>query len=266
MMKFNLYGNSFTHRTGGNLGYSTHGKKSKFIEWVFDNSSDISFYVDNSISDAFFSNDKKKKYGWLLESKFITFEIYSDVKNNYEKYFEVFDLIFTNSKELLSIDSRFKWCPAASTWIQTPKIYQKNKIISFISSGKTITEGHKLRRKWVDMIGDQVDLYGRDSNWIEYKEQGLCDYMFSVVIENGFYDGYFTEKILDCLPTGTEHIYKGEPNIGEYFNPDGIINLSEEFDVSEIIYYNMIDAIKENFFLLEKYPIGEDYIFTNYFL
>ena len=33
----------------------------------------------------------------------------------------------------------------------------------------------------------------------ENKEVGLCDYMFSVVIENGIYETYFTEKILDCF-------------------------------------------------------------------
>lgn len=266
MVKFNLYGDSFTHLTGGNLGYSTHGKKSKYIEWVFDNSSDISFYVDKSIPTALYKNDKSKKYGWLLESKFINSEVYSDVKINYEKYLEVFELIFTNSKDLLNINPKFKWCPAASTWIRNPKIHQKSKMISFISSGKNITDGHKLRRRWIDMIGDQVDLYGRDFKFIEYKEDGLCDYMFSVAIENGFYDGYFTEKILDCFATGTIPVYKGAPNIGEYFNPEGIINLSEEFDVSEEIYYNKLDAIKENFNLLKKFPIGEDYIFTNYFL
>lgn len=265
MMKINLYGNSFTHLTDGNLGYSTHGKKSKYIDWVFDNSSDVSFYVDNAIPMALNIKDNKKKFGWLLESKFITFSIYCDVKENYEKYFEVFDLIFTNSKELLNIDKRFKWCPAASTWIQTPKIYEKTKMISFISSAKNITEGHKLRRKWVDMIGDQVDLYGRDFNYVKLKEEALCDYMFSVAIENGFYEGYFTEKILDCFATGTIPVYKGAPDIQEYFNPDGIINLSDEFDVSEEIYYNKMDAIIDNFYQLEKYPIGEDYIFKNYF-
>jgi len=165
----------------------------------------------------------------------------------------------------LNIDSKFKWCPAASTWIKNPKIYEKSKMISFISSAKNITPGHKVRRRWIDMIGDQVDLYGRDYKFIKSKEEGLCDYMFSVAIENGFYDGYFTEKILDCFATGTIPVYMGAPNISEYFNPDGIINLSEEFDVSEEIYYNKIDAIRENFNLLEKYPIGEDYIFTNYF-
>ena len=40
-IKFNLFGNNFTHTTGGNKGYSAHGKKSKYIEWVFDNTGNI---------------------------------------------------------------------------------------------------------------------------------------------------------------------------------------------------------------------------------
>ena len=36
MIECNLYGNAFTHLTSGNKGYSTHGKESKYIKWVFD--------------------------------------------------------------------------------------------------------------------------------------------------------------------------------------------------------------------------------------
>lgn len=264
MIKFNLFGNCFTHLTHGNLGYSTHGKISKYIEWVHDKSSDVSFYVDYAMREALHHNDKKKKYGWMLESKFVIMDLYDEVKENYEKYFDIFELIFTNSKELIEMDDRFKWCPTSSTWIKEPKIYKKTKMISFIASGKNFTEGHKVRRQWVDMIGDQVDLYGRDSNFVQFKEEALCDYMFSVTIENGFYDGFFTEKILDCFATGTIPIYKGAPNIGDYFNKDGIIDLTEEFEVSEEIYNSKMKYIEENFKLLEKYPIGEDYIYLNY--
>jgi hypothetical protein len=266
MIKCNLYGDSFTHNTGGNKGYSTHGKESKYIEWVFDNSSNISFYIDGFIPLAFKHKDNKKKYGWLLESKFVSNSIYENVKNHYLKYFEIFDLIFTNSKDLLDIDERFKFCPAASTWIQSPKIYKKSKMISMIASNKSMTYGHLERLQWVEKIGDQVDLYGRGFNQIDFKEEGLCDYMFSVCIENGFYDGYFTEKILDCFATGTIPVYKGAPNIGDYFNTDGIIFLNDEFEVSEDIYYSKMKAIRDNFEVQKTYPIGEDFIYLNYFL
>ena len=55
--------------------------------------------------------------------------------------------------------------------------------------------------------------------------------MFSIAIENASYETYFTEKLLDCFATGTIPVYYGAPDIGDYFNKDGIIDLSEEFDV-----------------------------------
>jgi len=263
--KFNLVGDTFTHLTGGNKGYSVHGKESKYIEWIHDNSIGETFYVDDTIARAFTDNIEGKKYAWILESKYIKPGIVEDVKRNLQQYLDTFETIFTHSQELLTLDSKFKWCPAQGFWIQEPKIYEKTKMISMISSNKTMTEGQRLRLRWVEMIGDQIDLYGRGFNEIALKEEGLCDYMFSVVIENGFYESYFTEKILDCFATGTIPVYMGSPDIGKYFNKDGIIDLSEEFDVSEEIYFSKIDAVKDNLERVKQYEILEDFIYLNYF-
>lgn len=262
--KINLVGDSFTHLTGGNKGYSVSGKESKYIEWVKDPSLPETVYVDTWIDLAFSDRVAGKKYGWLLESKYVTPQIVNKVKENYLKYFEVFEYIFTHNKELLELDDRFKWCPANGYWIKEAKVYSKSKMISFITSNKNFTEGHNTRLKWVEKIGDQVDLFGRGFNEIESKEEGLCDYMFSVVIENGFYKSYFTEKILDCFATGTIPVYLGTPDIGNYFNSDGIIELSDEFDVSEDIYYSKLDAITENLEKVKEIEILEDFIYKNY--
>ena len=73
--KINLIGNTFTHLTNGNKGYSVHGKESKYIEWVKDSSIGSTFYIDDDIATSF--NDKiyGKKYAWILESKYIKSEI-----------------------------------------------------------------------------------------------------------------------------------------------------------------------------------------------
>lgn len=262
--RFNLVGDTFTHRTGGHTGYSVHGKVSKYIEWVKDHTIGETFYVDDTIPVAFNDGIGGKKYAWLLESKYIKPHINNDIRENYQRYLDTFDLIFTHDKKLLELDSKFKWVPAQGFWIKEPKIYEKSKIISMIASNKRITEGQNLRVQWVEMLEGQVDLYGRGFNEIENKEDGLCDYMFSVVIENGFYESYFTEKILDCFASGTIPIYMGSPDIGEYFNSDGIINLSEEFDISDEIYYNKMDAIKDNLERCKQYEVLEDFIFLNY--
>lgn len=263
--KFNLIGDTFTHLTGGNKGYSVHGKESKYIEWVKDPSLEVSFYVDDTIQTAFNDKVEGKKYAWILESKYIKPQIVSLVKNNYERYVDTFEAIFTHNQELLALDQKFKWCPAQGFWIQEPKIYEKTKMISMISSNKMMTEGQRTRLRWVEMLQDQIDIYGRGINEIALKEEGLCDYMFSVVIENGFYESYFTEKIMDCFATGTIPVYKGSPDIGKYFNKDGIIDLSEEFDVSEEIYNSKMDAIKDNLERVKQYEVLEDFIYLNYF-
>jgi hypothetical protein len=263
--KFNLVGDTFTHLTGGNKGYSVHGKESKYVEWVRDNSIGETFYVDDTISQAFNDTIGGKKYAWILESKYIKSRIVEDVERNLQDYLNTFDIIFTHNQQLLKLDSKFKWCPAQGFWIQEPKIYKKTKMISMISSNKSMTEGQRLRLRWLEMIGDQIDVYGRGINEISLKEEGLCDYMFSVVVENGFYESYFTEKILDCFASGTIPVYMGSPDIGNYFNSEGIIPLTEEFDVSEDIYYDKMEAIKDNLERVRQYEILEDFIYLNYF-
>ena len=54
-------------------------------------------------------------------------------------------------------------------------------------------------------------------------------------------------------------MYLGAPDIGEHFNMDGIIQLSDEFDISDDIYYDRMDAINR----LEhakKMEVLEDFI------
>jgi hypothetical protein len=262
--KFNLVGNTFTHLTNGNKGYSVHGKESKYIEWVKDGSGEATFYIDSTLGQAEFDEIEGPKYGWLLESKYITPQIVDHVKMFPEKYLETFDIIFTHNQELLKIDSRFKWVPAQGFWISDPQIHEKSKMISMIASNKKMCEGHRLRLEWVERLWGQVDLYGRGFNEISTKEEGLCDYMFSVAIENGQYETYFTEKILDCFATGTIPVYLGAPDIGNIFNKEGIIDLTEEFYISDDLYYSKMDVIKENLEIAKTMEVLEDFIFTNY--
>lgn len=263
--KFNLFGDGFTHKTGGNKGYSCHGKISKHIEWVHDGSGVGNFYFDNNIFDAFTHDSKLPKYAWVWEPKVFSFmnSIYFDIRNNLQKYLDTFEIIFTHDDELLKLHPKFKY-GIGGFWIKDPKIYQKSKMISMISSNKNMCDGHINRLKWIEILRDQVDLYGRGFNEIELKEHGLCDYMFSVVIENSEIPGFFTEKLLDCFATGTIPVYLGCPDIENYFNKNGIINLSEEFDISGDIYYSKMDAIVDNFERCKKYEIGEDYIWEKY--
>lgn len=263
-MEIQLIGNTFTHLTNGNKGYSVHGKESKFIQWTQDRR-EIVFYLDNHIHEGTIVGNNQIRFGWLLESKYIVPGLIEHIKSNLLQYKMAYKNIFTHNKELLDLDPNlFKWVPAQGFWIKDPKIYEKNKLVSMISSSKNIALGHSIRLAWVNELKDKVDLYGRGFNEIELKEQGLCDYMFSVAIENGQYETYFTEKILDCFATGTIPVYLGAPDISKYFNIEGILHISEFDDISEDLYYNRLEAIQDNLEKAKKMEVLEDFIYEHY--
>jgi len=260
-----LVGDTFTHLTNGNKGYSVHGKESKHIKWVKDHPlAEGTFYIDNTINDGIGDGRKGLKYLWLLESKHIKPGLVESIIDNKQLVEDTYETIFTHDQRLLALGDKYKWVPAQGFWIKEPKIYEKTKMISMIASNKRMCEGHVKRLGWVERIGDQLDLYGRGFNEIADKEEGLCDYMFSVAIENGEYETYFTEKLLDCFATGTIPVYLGAPDIGDHFNKDGIIDLTEEFEVSEEIYYSKMDAIKENLEKAKEIEVLEDFIYRRY--
>lgn len=266
MIRFNLYGDVFTHLTGGNRGYSTHGKVSRYIEWVKNGSGEAAFYVDYAISYPIV-NPYIDNYAWIIESKYIS-QASNHVRVNPEHFLEKFKYIFTHEQDLLELDERFKFLPATGSWIKQPGFPKKTKLVSMISSDKTMTVGHGTRLRWVKRLQDQLDLYGRGFNEIEFKEQGLNDYMFSVAIENGFYETYFTEKLLDCFLTGTIPIYLGAPDIGRYFNTDGIIVLTDDFSVDQLsleLYVSKLDAVVDNYKRALKMEVTEDYLWEKYF-
>lgn len=225
------------------------------------------FYVDEYISLAFDDRTSKKKYALLLESKDIKQQVIDDVKSNYLHYVRVFDSIFTHNQELIHLHPKFKFAPLYGSWITEPKLYNKTKLVSMICSNKLMCSGHQHRLNWAQKLQEQVDFYGRGFNEIQSKEEGLKDYMFSIAIENSSYESYFTEKIQDCFATGTIPIYYGSPDIGKFFNPDGIICLTDDFDVSSLtaeLYYAKLDAVKENLEIIQNFPINEDYIYKTY--
>jgi hypothetical protein len=264
--QYNLVGGGFNHYDNGNKASSIYKQESKFIEWV-DSGAEETFYIDRHIGLAFDDNCSKKKYAWLLESENICSDVIEDVKRNYLHYTRVYDAIFTHNQELVKLHPKFKFAPLYGSWIPEAKLYDKSKLISMICSNKVMCEGHQYRLSWAQRLQGKVDFYGRGFNEIQTKEEGLVDYMFSVAIENASYESYFTEKIQDCFSTGTIPIYYGSPDIGKFFNPEGIITLTDDFDVSQLtpdLYYDKLDAVKENLERVKDFLINEDYIYNTY--
>jgi len=277
MQKFKLLCDSFTHLTNGNKGYSTHAKESKYIEWVHDGhqaqqttfnnlqEGDYTFYVDKFVPGAKQDTKSAKKFGMILECGWMNQPLIDDIKNNLDAYMGIYDALFTWDESLVDLHENIKWIPGSGSWIKEPQIYPKNKLVSIISSNNTFLPGHKARLEMVDQLKEYAPLFGRGFNEVEFKEEALADYMFSVAIEN--MDNWFTEKLLDCFLCGTVPIFYGTPNIGKWFNMDGIILLENDFDIeglNEDMYTSRKDAIKDNFERALKMEVVEDYIWENY--
>ena len=127
--KFNLVGNTFTHLTNGNKGYSVHGKESKYIEWVTEGADDT-FYIDNTINDGIGDGREGKKYLWLLESKFIKQGLVESIIENREVVEDTYEIIFTHHYNDLSNDHKIAY--EASITAARPFEYTKvNAIFSF---------------------------------------------------------------------------------------------------------------------------------------
>jgi hypothetical protein len=249
-------------------------QEKKYIEWTRDYSSNISFYVGDwqahvALQKMFDDPNDKKKYFWILESPAMIPGIIAWIEQNYEAMLARCEGIFTSNEYLCSLHDRiYKTVPSATSWIKDFKLYEKTKLISMIASNKSFTQGHLKRLEYIKEFKDKVDFFGRGFKEIDKKEQGLCDYMFSIAIENCEIPGYFSEKITDCFATGTIPIYLGpKETVSRYFNPNGIIFLDETFDLNSLtkeLYYDKIEYVKENLEIARNFPIMEDYIFENY--
>lgn len=259
--KIGLIGGGFQH------AYSTTlWKKPKYFEWSKNNVEDITFYIDDKIIVGLNSNCNRK-FAWLVESKDIVPNAVSFIKENYQKISKNYEILFTHQREIYELADNFVYIPSHGYWIEEPQIYTKTKLVSMISSNKSMSIGHKKRLSYVNKFKNHVDLYGRGFLNMNIKDEGLCDYMFSITIENDSYETYWTEKILDCFVTGTIPIYYGSPDIGNYFNLEGIITLNNNFDIKTInkeLYLSKLPAIKDNFDRALKYDVIEDIIFEKW--
>ena len=73
--KFNLVGTTFNYNDRAPK-CSVWSKESKHIEWV-DKGGEATFYIDNTINNAFTDKREGAKYLWLIESKYIKPNFYT---------------------------------------------------------------------------------------------------------------------------------------------------------------------------------------------
>jgi len=232
-----------------------------YFNWIWDRElvdSNITVFSDSYVREVEKSNSRIK-IAWLIEPPVINSYIYEYASKN----LNLFDRVFTFDEDLLKLGDNVIYYPYGTTWIGEGdrKVYDKTKLISAIFSDKAMTEGHSLRHSIYASYRDALDFFGAiNNNRIDNKIDGHRDYAFSIVVENWDGNSYFSEKLLDCLLTGSIPIYYGFPKFNSVFDPNGFIYFTEFNQLKDIIppinmdqYKSRLDAVKNNFEIAKEY-------------
>jgi hypothetical protein len=274
----NLIDESFGHLSTPDGHYSMAGhpnsiKKPTHVKYVRGNTDweGITIFTDSLITSKNINSvNSSIKIAWLIER-------IGTVPAEFHECVKDLDLIMTNDKGIIDqYPDKARFIPFGGGWIKKENQNakkEKSRLVSMIYSNKRQELGHMLRHDIANNIPG-LSLFGNGSPTpIEYKEIGLTDFMFTIVIENIRADDYFTEKLIDPFLTGTIPIYWGCPNIKEYFNTDGMILLQKTpplYEVTKIIqklttekYKKMTDAMLDNFVKAKDYEIPEEWYYKN---
>lgn len=251
--------------------------KPKYFEWTQEDSP-VKVFIDTAIGTGmnYVKKDGEKKIAWVCESRAI-FHMQSLPRDLWEKHLieiaESFDTLYTSEKSLVGKHPNIKFAFAGSNlpWIKDQGVHEKSKMCSLIASPKRVAFGHGMRHYLADKFKDKIDLFGGvlgskrlGKGPYDGKEEALKDYRFSLVIENDKYDTYYTEKLTDAFASGTIPIYWGTAEIGNYFNTDGMIILTPDFDVdilTEDLYNSKLDAVRDNFGRVQNLLSADDMLY-----
>jgi hypothetical protein len=228
---------------------------------------DVGIYTDKFCFNQPIDNTKQN-YAWIIEPPIINGDNYNNIIKNYEK----FKYVFSYYRNIETKINNFKFIPHGGTWLRQSEleIYPKTQLISFLFSDKQWNGYHRQRHRIYDMLktNTNISFFGSGcNNRIPYKIEAHKDFYFSIVVENSEEEDYFTEKLLDCLLTGTIPIYLGCPTIEKYFNTTSILRFKDPEQLPEILstltpelYLSMLDSVKENFEKAKQYIYPEHLI------
>lgn len=270
-MQVNIIDNQFGH--GTSFGYGDLAIHPKHFQW--DRSGVLKSKHIFITEDSFHlcgHIPKDLKVALILEPKSINEKAYVYARDHQNE----FKYILTHDKDFTRNIPNALYYPFGGCWIDPfdRNIHPKTKLISIIASEKTQTEGHRLRHQVIKDF-PQIDVFGRGYKPIKDKSEALKDYAYSVIIENEMSNGWFTEKLIDCIQCGTIPIYWGAPDISDYFSRIKAImdisGLRTFMDFEEkspgfgFRFYKSKQAeIKAIFERSKQYICPEDYIFNNY--
>jgi len=197
----------------------------RFLWDRFDYSLDTHFYANGSFFDLL--GDPGRRFALFMEPETICPHDYRELRKHKPFAIENFLKIFTHSERILNEFPNAEFFPVAATPWRFGGGKQKSKNISVVSSEKTMCDLHKLRLEIARKCRDEklADAYGTFTGTRCETADYLDNYRYCIMVENEISNYYFTERLTSCFATRTIPIYMGCPNIGKWFNTDGIVTM-----------------------------------------
>lgn len=136
--------------------------------------------------------------------------------------------------------------------IPLKKELQKKKFCAFVVSSNSSRERVKFYKmlskyKKVDSYGKVMNNMGniiQKKNWKSNSDL-FKEYKFVICFENSFSNEYITEKLPNVMLANSIPVYRGAPNVGEYFNTKSFINY-ENYGSYEKMIEKIIELDKDD--------------------
>lgn len=182
---------------------------------------------------------------------------------------DCFDYLLTYDTELLSLP-KARLMVGFPAWVHINDSMDKEFSVSTVISGRVGLPGHNMRKELLarreeikipnKIYFSTINKFDTDYSkeltlgYNHFCKDVVMDSMFHIAIDSVNRENFFSEKLIDPLITKTVPIFWGCPNLGDFFNLDGIIKVNSVDDIistcnvlTEKDYYSRADAINENF-------------------
>ena len=259
MSEVRIYDTNISH-TLEMFGFYTFtgSKQPQTIVYVKDRPSEsgISIFTDDYLDRITILGDGAQyKVAFLVESRILRPKPYKRIK----KVADLVDLIVTHDMDTAIQFDNAVFVPYGGSWATEEELkvnWEKKKLISCIASRNTQTVGHRLRHRLIRRFAEkyQWDLWGNGYKSFQSKVDPLAQYFYTVAIQNGRYNTYFTEILTDPFLFRTIPIFWGAPDIGKIFNPKGFYCFETKKDLEAIL-----EGISTEDYLLKSEIIEENY-------
>lgn len=171
--------------------------------------------------------------------------------------------VFTQDEHSGNDSQKVRYCPTMIHWCPPMPNYKKLKAASVIDSGKYSWRVDLIRRAQA-LIPD-LEVFGglsgkiipgyhdiaRKSPYANEKYVALRDHAFVLAIERDTFSDYITEKVIDPILMGSVPVYRGAPNILQYFVPGSFIQYEEiglhDWKGWRDLYRSRVDAVRAQY-------------------